>query len=60
MAASTETANLRKEQDELKCFRPIILHSLDQSKPMALHPQMLTDFKTIEAISNKLLDALAE
>jgi hypothetical protein len=55
-----ETKLLREQQDALKFFRPFIVHSWSQSRPMALHLQMLSDFKTIEAIGGKLLDELAQ
>jgi hypothetical protein len=48
----------KKERDSLKFFRPFIVHSWSQAKPMEFHAQMLADFKTIEAISTKLLDDL--
>ena len=54
------TLRLKAEQNALKFFRPFIVHSWSKSKPIALHLQMLRDFKTIEAISKKVLDAIAQ
>lgn len=54
-----EAAALKKERDGLKFFRPFIVHSWGETRPMEFHVQMLADFKTIEAISAKLLDELA-
>jgi hypothetical protein len=55
-----EADALKKERDGLKFFRPFIVHSWSRARPMEFHTQMLADFKTIEAISAKLLDELAK
>jgi hypothetical protein len=56
----TEAKALENERDSLKFFRPFIMHSWTrQATPMAFHSQMLADFKTIEAIGEKVLDELA-
>ena len=51
---------LRRERDQLILFKPYIMGSFTGgAKPMPFHWQMLCDFKTIEAISAKMLDAIA-
>ncbi|HUE12128.1 MAG TPA: hypothetical protein VMQ54_14350 [Steroidobacteraceae bacterium] len=55
-----EAEALKTERDGLKFFRPFIAHSWSQARPMQFHIQMLADFKTIEAISAKLLDELRD
>jgi hypothetical protein len=55
-----EASALKRERDGLKFFRPFIVHSWGRAQPMEYHVQMLADFKTIEAISAKLLDELAK
>ena len=54
-----EVEALKRERDGLKFFRPFIVHSWGQARPMEFHTQMLADFKTIEVIGAKLLDELA-
>jgi hypothetical protein len=55
-----ELEALRRELDQLILFKPYIMGSFTgRAKPMPFHWQMLCDFKTIEAISAKMLDALA-
>jgi hypothetical protein len=46
---------LEKEQDSLKVFRPFITHSWSEARPMAFHQQVLTDFKTIEVLTTKMI-----
>jgi hypothetical protein len=60
MGSWTKRTPLNKERDDLKFFRPFIVHSWGETQPMEFHVQMLADFKTIEAISAKLLDELAK
>lgn len=49
----------KMEQESLKFFHPHIVLSLDgTARPILSQSQMLCDFKTIEAISAKLLDEL--
>jgi hypothetical protein len=48
-----------RERDRLRFFRPWIVGSRDgQHKTIQFHTQLLTDFKTIEAIGAGLLDDL--
>jgi hypothetical protein len=48
------------ERDSLRFFQPWIMHSwMGEARPIQFHTQMLTDFKTIEAIGARLLDELA-
>lgn len=49
---------LRLQRDSLKFFRPFIVHSWGRARPMPFHVQMIADFKTIEAISLKVLGEL--
>jgi hypothetical protein len=49
----------RSKQFRLGVFQPMILHSLSQhSATIWLHPQVLTDFNTVEDIAQKFLDEL--
>jgi hypothetical protein len=54
-----EAEALKTERDALKFFRPFIVHSWSQARPMEFHCQMLADFKTMEVIGAKLLDQLS-
>lgn len=55
-----ELDSLRRERSEQTVFRPYIMGSFtDGTQPMPFHWQIICDFKTIEAISAKMLDALA-
>lgn len=50
---------LEAERDSLRFFRPFMKHSLtDPAPPIVFHPQILADFATVEAISQRVLDAL--
>jgi hypothetical protein len=54
-----ELEALRRGRDEQILFQPYIMGSFTSgTKPMPFHWQILCDFKTIEAISAKMLDAL--
>jgi len=54
-----EVEGLRRQRDEQIVFKPYIMGSFTGGvQPMPFHWQMLCDFKTIEAISTKMLDAL--
>jgi hypothetical protein len=46
---------LEKELDSLKFFRPFIMHSWSEARPMAFHQQVLTDFKTIDVLTTKMI-----
>jgi hypothetical protein len=46
---------LEKELDSLKFFRPFITHSWSEARPMAFHQQVLTDFKTIDVLTTKMI-----
>jgi hypothetical protein len=46
---------LDKELDSLRLFRPFITHSWSEARPMAFHQQVLTDFKTIDVLTNKMI-----
>jgi|HubBroStandDraft_3_1064219.scaffolds.fasta_scaffold44425_2 hypothetical protein len=49
----------RSEQFRLGVFQPMILHSLGQnSATIWLHPQLLTDFNTVEDIAQRFLSEL--
>lgn len=51
---------LSEEQDALGVFSPIITHSFsEESRPVWFHPQMLTDFGTIEEIAKFALKELS-
>jgi hypothetical protein len=55
----TLAADLRTEQRALQFFRPWIGHSFaEQSRFIVIHPQMLTDFKTVEEIALRMLEEL--
>jgi hypothetical protein len=57
---AAEVQAQKMERERLKFFQPCIMHSwTGQARPIFFHTQMLTDFKTIEMISAKLLDDLA-
>lgn len=49
----------RQECDKLKFFRPFIMHSWTNATPLAFHPQMIADFRTIEEIGTRVFDELA-
>lgn len=53
-----EAAALRRQRDNLKFFRPFITHSWERARLIPFHVQMIADFKTVEAISLKVLDEL--
>lgn len=58
---NTEARVQQLERDELKFFKPWIIHSWTaNARPLQFHTQMLTDFKTIEAIGARLLDEAAK
>ncbi|HZZ22108.1 MAG TPA: hypothetical protein VFE60_05820 [Roseiarcus sp.] len=46
---------LEKELDNLKLFRPFITYSWSEARPMAFHQQVLTDFKTIDVLTTKMI-----
>ncbi len=54
-----EYDKLYAEQDALGVFRPEMIHSyFEQSRSIVFHPQLLTDFNTIDEISQKFLEEL--
>jgi hypothetical protein len=54
-----EMEEAARERDGLKFFRPFIASSwTGRTKPTEFHRQMLSDFKTIEALSAKILSEL--
>ena len=47
---------LRDEQEALRTFKPIMMHSFEEkSEPVAFHPQLLANFLTIERLGKKML-----
>ncbi len=48
------TARIEAEIEPLKFFRPFVLHSVREDPPLALHPQCLADFNTVEDIAWKM------
>jgi hypothetical protein len=54
-----EYDRLNRAQDELGSFRPVILHSFEESSgTIGFHAQLLIDFKTISNIGEKMLSEL--
>jgi hypothetical protein len=54
-----ECSRLRTEQDRLGIFKPWITHSVIEGRGViAFHPQLLTDFLTIEELAQKMLKEL--
>jgi hypothetical protein len=52
-------AELKAQQRALMFFRPVTTHSFGENAPiMAIHPQMLADFHTIEEIAQHVLAEL--
>lgn len=50
---------IQAEQKELEIFRPWMQHSFgEQARPLVFHPQLLSNFATIEEMGRKFLDAL--
>jgi hypothetical protein len=57
----TEAQAQELERDRLRFFQPSIKHSwTSPGGGIQFHTQMLTDFKTIEAIGSRLLEELAK
>jgi hypothetical protein len=55
----TLAADLRTRQRALQFFRPWMVHSFSEQSPIiVIHPQLLTDFKTVEEIARRMLDEL--
>lgn len=49
-----EANELKRAQDEICVFRPLMLHSYTQkSRPIIFHPQLIADFLTIEELALK-------
>lgn len=56
-----EYESLRKQQEELKFFRPWIIHSNDDgAKPIVFHSQMIADFATVEQCTQLIVAALKD
>ncbi len=54
-----ECKRLKAEQDALGTFLPEMRHSFEeQSGAVSFHPQLLTDFLTIEGLAQKMLEEL--
>lgn len=54
-----EYDRLTAEQDAIGAFGPMIMHSFEEAaRPVAFHPQMLSDFNTIVALGQKMLEEL--
>lgn len=54
-----EVEKLRAEQEAMRFFRPWIQHSFSEgATPLGFHPQLLSNFNTIDALGNALLDEL--
>lgn len=54
-----EYDRLTGEQDALGVFRPWMQHSFgENAKPAVFHPQLLTDFNTVEEMARKVLEEL--
>jgi hypothetical protein len=50
---------LKVEQDALGTFVPAMRHSFEEeSGAVSFHPQLLTDFLTIEGLAQKMLKEL--
>jgi hypothetical protein len=56
---SSELQALKARERELRFFRPIIAHSfIENSRPVPIHLQMLSDFKTVHELAEKLIAAI--
>jgi hypothetical protein len=54
-----EYDRLSAKQEALLVFRPWISHSLDEQKGIPyFHPQLLSDFLTVEEVGSKVLEEL--
>jgi hypothetical protein len=53
---SSEYERLNAEQTKLFVFQPLMCHSFtEMPAPYALHPQLIADFLTVEALGEKML-----
>jgi hypothetical protein len=51
--------SLKKEQEGLRFFRPVIAHSLVEGSPLAvIHAQIIADFNTVEELGRRFLDEM--
>jgi hypothetical protein len=54
-----ELERLRAAQTELGVFEPVMIHSFgEQVQPIMFHPQLLSDFETVEDIARRMLREL--
>lgn len=61
LSGDHEEANLRRQElDSFKFFRPVIVHSWTSATPLAFHPQMIADFRTVDEISVRIFDELSQ
>lgn len=54
-----EFNRLLEEQSKLLVFQPMIAHSTIETKaPFIFHPQLIADFLTVEALSERMVQEL--
>ena len=55
-----EMDELTRQRDGLKFFRPWMMQSLNDLRPIVFHSQVLADFATVEDFGKKMLSALSD
>lgn len=50
---------LKRQRDDLRFFRPFMMHSWVDPKPVVFHAQLFADFATVEQFCSAFLEALS-